>query len=507
MLNGYFFNKSAIYAADGSIQGYELTGFTGSGLLVENIYNISGTLLEQDVHGFGYVAKLLPNAQGGTTESDYVGGILNTVSVFDADNTLLSKTRYAADGRTVTETDSFSYNAQHQLVTETRANFQGIFETDTFSYTNNQLNTVTHTNAAGVVTEVDHYLNNHLRNVTFPTPTSVPTTTTPVSEPSNTHSWSSSSGLGEISVVKALDLATGVALPDIAPPIAEEWGINSVKFQDAWAAGYTGKNIVIADIDTGVDLHNSALTHNLSQYNWNFIDNNNNVQDDNGHGSFTASELVAAASSNNNGVIGGAYDAQLMVLKALDASGKGSNNDIAAAVTYAVDHGANVINMSLGGLSSPDSTLQSALQYASSHGVVVAIAAGNSGARSPDYPGAYAQNVNDVVVVGATQQSGSAMTLAGFSNRAGSSTAYNYVDAPGVKLQGYNAIGQAVTESGTSMATPLTAAEAAVVEQAVKNLHPDYSINQIADQVVADITQTATPLSLVGVASTLPTYA
>ncbi|QFY41391.1 S8 family serine peptidase [Candidatus Methylospira mobilis] len=496
MLNASFFYKV------NTNQGYELIGYTSNGWLVENFYNASGALLEQDVFAGNSEAKFITNAQGGYTESIFVNGVLTASGTFNANNVLLSQTQYAANGHTVIETDTFSYNSRNQLTSEIRANANGVFETETFTYSNNQLSSVIHSNAGGVVTEIDYYSNGHLTQVIHPvTPTKSPTTA-PTTNPSTPVStgWSSTSGLGEISVLKALDLATGQTLADAAPAQPVEWGISSAKFQDAWAAGFTGKGVVIADIDTGVDLNNAALTHNLSQYDWNFVGDNANVQDDNGHGSFTASELAAAANSSNN-VVGGAYGAQMMILKALDASGSGSDGTIATAITYAVNHGANVINMSLGG-ASPDATLQAALQYAASQGVVVAIAAGNSGASSPAYPAAYAQTVSDVIAVGATQQSGSSLSLAGFSNHAGSATPYNFVDAPGVNLQGYNNNGQVVTDSGTSMATPLVAAEAAVVEQAIATVHPEYSAAQIAALAVSDITQSATALSLIGVAST-----
>jgi subtilisin family serine protease len=509
MLNANFFYKTT------TSQGYALIGYTSNGWLVENFYSAAGTLLEQDVIvGNGEVAQFIPNAQGGYTESIYINGVLNVSGTFNAGNELLSETQYAANGQTVVETDTFAYNSQNQLATETRANGSGVFETDTFAYSNNQLSTVTHTNASGTVTEIDYYSHGHLNHITYPntpatpvtpttptTPTAPATPTTPSTPATpSTSSWSSSSGLGEISVLKALDLATGQTLATVSPPPSLEWGVSSAQFQDAWAAGDTGKGIVIADIDTGIDLNNAALTQNLSQYDWSFINNSANVQDGNGHGSFTASELIAAANASN-GVEGGAYGAQLMVLQALDASGSGSDTNIANAITYAVNHGANVINMSLGG-SSPDTTLLTALQYAASKGVVVAIAAGNSGAASPAYPAAYAQSVSDAIAVGALQQSGSSLTLAGFSNQAGGTTPYSFVDAAGVNLKGYNNSGQVVTESGTSMATPLVAAEAAVLEQAILAAHPGEALTQVAAQVVADITQTATPLSLVGVAST-----
>ncbi len=293
--------------------------------------------------------------------------------------------------------------------------------------------------------------------------------------------WSSSGGLGVINTQKALALATGTDIFSLA--------LNS---------SYTGKGVVIADIDTGIDLNNSALTHNLSLYNWNFINNTASVQDDNGHGSFTASELIATSTTTNT-VVGGAYDAQLMVLKAIDATGTGSNSTIATAITYATDHGANIINLSFGG--SGSAALQIALQYAANHGVVVVIAAGNSAASTPAYPAYYAQTISTVLAVGASQQAGSSQVLASFSNQAGNSMPYRFVDALGVSISGYNANSQVITQSGTSAAAPIVAVEAALLTQAITVQHPEYSQVQIATQVVADITQTTTALSLIGVSS------
>jgi subtilisin family serine protease len=294
--------------------------------------------------------------------------------------------------------------------------------------------------------------------------------------------WSSGSGLGQINSQKALALATGTNVFSVA--------LNST---------YTGKGVVIADIDTGIDLNNSALTHNLSQYNWNFVSNSANVQDDNGHGSFTASQLIATT-ANNNGVVGGAYDAQLMVLKAVNATGTGTDSTIAAAITYATDHGANVINLSFGG-SAANAALQSALQYAASHGVVVAVAAGNSAASLPAFPAYYAQSISTVLAVGASQQTGSSVALASFSNQAGNTTPYRFVDALGVGISGYNANSQVITQSGTSVSAPIVASEAAQLWQAIAALHPEYNQVQLATQVVADITQTTTALSLIGISS------
>jgi subtilisin family serine protease len=291
--------------------------------------------------------------------------------------------------------------------------------------------------------------------------------------------WNQSAGFGEIDVLKAVTAALGKNVQEVATPssIQGQWDLGALHFQDAWAAGLTGKGVVIADIDTGIDLKNVSLTRNLSQYDWNFLSNSANVQDDNGHGTCTASEMVAA--NDGKGVTGAAYDAQLMVLKALDAKGAGTDTNIIAAINYAVAHGANVINLSLGG-AIPNASLEAALKNASSHGVIVCIAAGNDGSSTPDYPAHYAQTIADCIAVGATQASGSGFAMASFSDKAGSTTAYNFVDAPGVGIKGYGLGGAIYNWSGTSMATPLVAAEVADILSA----HTGLTVDQIVQDVV-----------------------
>ena len=117
---------------------------------------------------------------------------------------------------------------------------------------------------------------------------------------------------------------------------------------------------------------------------------------------------------------------------------------------------------------------------------------GNDGASQPDFPARYAQAIADCIAVGATQASGSGFSMASFSDQAGSTTAYNFVDAPGVGIKGYGLNGAIYSWSGTSMATPLVAAEAADLLSA----HTSLTINQIVQDIVHST------VSLVGVPTT-----
>jgi serine protease len=130
---------------------------------------------------------------------------------------------------------------------------------------------------------------------------------------------------------------------------------------------------------------------------YNFVGNNANAADDHGHGTHVAG-TIAQSTNNKRGVAGVAPDVSIMPLKVLTARGSGSVAGIAQAIRWAADHGANVINMSLGG-PSPIGTMASAVKYARGKGVVVVAAAGNDGHGRVGYPAKYP----GVVAVAATQ--------------------------------------------------------------------------------------------------------
>jgi subtilisin family serine protease len=182
----------------------------------------------------------------------------------------------------------------------------------------------------------------------------------------------------------------------------DQWAIKRVGFTDdsesAWALlGDSPADVTVAIIDTGIDWNHPDLAANALWRNkgeipgngidddgngyvddvigWDFIDGDNRPWDHDGHGTFT-SGLIAAARNNGTGIAGINPHARIMVLRALDAFGQGHASLSAAAIAYAVDNGARVINLSLGG-EGLTRTGQLAVDYARQKGAVVVVAAGN----------------------------------------------------------------------------------------------------------------------------------
>jgi subtilisin family serine protease len=144
--------------------------------------------------------------------------------------------------------------------------------------------------------------------------------------------------------------------------------------------------VTIAVLDTGVDLTQPDLQGKFVA-GYNVVSGTGDPTDDNGHGTWAAG-VAGAASNNGIGVTSYCWGCSLMPVKVLGADGVGTMSSVAAGIAWATDHGARVISMSLAGTVST-STLQSAVQYAHSHGVVLVAASGNYGNSSPTYPAAY----------------------------------------------------------------------------------------------------------------------
>jgi subtilisin len=321
---------------------------------------------------------------------------------------------------------------------------------------------------------------------------------------SSTGNYNSTTGYGLINAAAAVAQAaaqnTFADVPDVG---GNNWGADLVKAPEAWAHGYTGKGVVVAVVDTGVDYNHEDLKNNIwtntkeiagnsidddgngyidDVYGWNFANNNNNTQDNNGHGTHISGTI--AGENNNYGVTGVAYDAKIMPVKALNESGSGSSSSIVNGIRYAVDNGANVINLSLGSNYS-NRTLKSAVEYASSKGVIVVMAAGNDGDSSPDYPARYANKSG--IAVGAVDRNNK---MPDFSNRSGENE-ISYVTAPGVDIYSSVPGNQYGIHSGTSMATPHVAGVIALMLSANPNL-TDAQVRQIVTETAGNSTEATT---------------
>ncbi|RCJ23165.1 hypothetical protein A6S26_01000 [Nostoc sp. ATCC 43529] len=330
--------------------------------------------------------------------------------------------------------------------------------------------------------------------------------------------YSPINGYGTINAAAAVARATGQnTFADVPKLGGNNWGADLIKAPAAWAKGYTGKDVVVAVIDTGVDYNHEDLKNNIWKnplealgkknfdddnngyiddvQGWNFGNNNNNTLDKwDGHGTHVTG--IVGGEKNNYGVTGIAYDTKIMPVKVFDDAYPKTTASIPSIVNgiyYATDNGAKVINLSLGSLS-PSSLEKSAIDYAASKGVTVVMAAGNDSRPEPRYPARYAYNSG--IAVGAVDRNND---LAYFSNRAGNNE-INYLTAPGVDI--YSSIPPGATESftgksseqyaiksGTSMAAPYVAGVVALMLSANPSLTPK-QISQIITETAGNSTQT-----------------
>ncbi len=185
----------------------------------------------------------------------------------------------------------------------------------------------------------------------------------------------------------------GVAMEPNDPRYGEQWSFRAIGMPQAWEQT-RGAGAVVAVIDTGVafEAENGVpAASDLKQTRWtkpyDFTRKKAKAYDDHGHGTHVAG-TIAQSTNNRHGVAGIAYEATIMPLKVLSSSGSGTMADIADAINYAADNGANVINMSLGGPRGA-AVLARAIKHANERGVVIVCAAGNTGGEGVCYPAAY----------------------------------------------------------------------------------------------------------------------
>lgn len=227
-----------------------------------------------------------------------------------------------------------------------------------------------------------------------------------------------------------------------------QYGPRQIQCEAAWDITIGDSGIIIAIVDTGIQLTHADLSAKLVP-GTGFVGNSNG-NDDNGHGTHCAG--IASATTNNSlGIAGVGWLCSLQPVKVLNSGGSGSWAAVANGIRWAADNGAKVMNISLGGTSDGGAT-RTAVEYAWNRGTILAAAAGNNGSSGAFYPAFYDQ----CIAVAATNQS---------DNRASFSNFGSWVDvaAPG---QGINStwLGGGYTYlDGTSMASPHVAGLAGLI--------------------------------------------
>ncbi len=286
-----------------------------------------------------------------------------------------------------------------------------------------------------------------------------------------------------------------VAPNEVNPPTADPdlkmlWGMAKINAVDAWKEHRGSKNLIVADIDTGIDYNHVDLGFNVwrnpapSDKNdvtgFDFVHNDGLPFDDQEHGTHTAG-TIGAVGGNGVGVSGVSQVVSLMALKFISRDGSGTTADAIRAIDYAIAHGAKVLSNSWGGQGDPDNkALYEAIDRARVKGVLFVAAAGNSSADndSPDsasYPAAF--DNDNLISVAATDREDS---LAYFSNFGKKTT---HLAAPGDKIYSTVPGDRYKAMSGTSMACPHVAGAAALVW----SKHPDWDYKRVKKALLSTV--------------------
>jgi thermitase len=242
------------------------------------------------------------------------------------------------------------------------------------------------------------------------------------------------------------------------PRLGNQWGLTSTGFRGAWNKA-KGDGAKIAIVDSGIYVKHPDIGRIIAQRD--FVEDDAVADDDFGHGTHVTG-IAGALTDNGKGVAGGCFNCGLLISKVMGARGATASR-VVEGINWSVNHGADVVNLSLGGTANP-SVLRTVINRAYGRGVVVVAAAGNEGTNRPVYPAAYSK----VIAVSATTTDGK---LASFSNRG------EWIDlaAPGTDILSTSKSGGYERRSGTSMSAPFVSGLAGLL--ASRGL-PAHSIRQ-----------------------------
>ncbi|MFD2382529.1 S8 family peptidase, partial [Paenibacillus xanthanilyticus] len=241
-----------------------------------------------------------------------------------------------------------------------------------------------------------------------------------------------------------------------------QWNLPSIEAEKGWSVA-KGSGVLIGVLDTGVQLDHPDLAGKLAEGS-NMVTPDSPPDDDVGHGTHVAG-IIAANVNNNEGVAGLSWYNKILPVKVLDSSGAGSTYSVAEGIIWATDHGARVINMSLGNYAEAE-FLHDAIRYAYDHDVVLIAASGNDNTIRPGYPAAYPE----VLAVASTDPDGAKSSFSNYGD-------YIDVAAPGASIASTYPGSQYAALSGTSMASPHAAALAGLI----RSLNPELTNVEVMD--------------------------
>lgn len=219
-----------------------------------------------------------------------------------------------------------------------------------------------------------------------------------------------------------------------------QWAPAKINADSAWNITKGDPSVLVAVIDTGIDYNHPDLVSNYVALGYDWVNNDTDPMDDNGHGTHCAG--IIAAGLNNSIGIAGLAQIRIMAEKALDMSGSGNMDWVANAIIHAADQGANIISMSWG-TSFHSKLLYEAIRYAHDAGVLLVAAAGNDATDHKFYPAAY----DEVIAVAATDYEDSRAWFSNFGD-------WIELAAPGVSVYSTVLDNAYANKSGTSMAAP-----------------------------------------------------
>lgn len=230
-----------------------------------------------------------------------------------------------------------------------------------------------------------------------------------------------------------------------------EWGIKRVGADRTWQSGFSGNNIKVAILDTGVGPNNDVPVVLGAS----FVSYTTSYTDDNGHGTHIAG--IVGARNNDVGVVGVAPNVEIYAGKVLDKSNKGLTSQVIAGIDWAISNDVDIINLSV--KTGDTIALREAVKRAYANGILIVAAAGNSSAYSVDYPAKYPE----VIAVGSIDYNNN---LSYFSNYG---PEIEFV-APGQSIVSSYLNNQIANFSGTSMATPHVVGTFALLKEANPNM-------------------------------------